>query len=1085
MKKPMLKFTLSALLLSAGAIAFAEGDAAVKLSNGVEIAWDAFVSALNGGVTATGNIEDLPANNQMAINLQTAQTNLTDAQAAQTRAANAFNTAKAAVDAFTATDPTLQNKWRKALNSAQAYRDSFNADDPGYDDNEYVKAIKAAQDTVAAFDATDPEKQNEYAKALAAAKTKVDAYGDGTESGLIYEAQQAINTAAGDTVKIHEVYYAAMAGYKALQDSVGKLQDTIGINQSNKAAWSQTLTNELPGQISYVKGLLDDKYGTTTTTSTPIGWLNEIYTAATTFKNAYNNGKPVAGSSAVIYYQYLDKEYASNYEDWEELNLSFTATEGYTKLTVAEFANFVKTVNKADGKPVAFLAVYMGKNSDGEYNYGGPDGGGFLSISAWDSDSKATNLYKNVYDAIEALTKTAGFYESTTTTTYAVPANSTNHEADKAEMEEWLQELADYKEQQADLNAKIKKANSEITRLQDEIKDLNDEMATYTYTDTKYDLGEGMAQNLTFWKGEYDNAIKAVTDAKTAMSNLLEQQTKDNTALETAQQTFNTKRGEAVAAVTAANKAFNDAKTAAQTALETAQDNYDTNLETANNTLSTRQEEKEIADSNVTKAENALNSATAAAQKEADDIATTKALESYQSVTLTADVIATQSIAKPYAGTIKGDLHVINVQGVSVLFDEFDGKLQRTAINLPAKGAFAGNTTTASQFSYVAAWNGNNYARYYGENGLVTCTSLGELGYTARDFYGVDFATNKLVVRDDDTKVFSIAVQETDGAKPQTYVTYNGTSFIGKNGATVTIPDNRFALSADADIADLNGGAPANVYYGTPGNYICDNAVVVDKVQFYAPVDMTVGAVSIDRKFKKGYNSVCLPFAFSKDDAAGISALCTYDSESPEKFFFQIKEEAIPANNPFLMITSQEVTVTEPINNVTIKATPAKMYFSLEGETPDDLSFGTFAKLNATSFGASGSYKIYGLNGDKFQAAGTNAMFSAFRMAIRSEIVANQQEADNAPRRIALLDSRGIEIGSGLEGIEGVESGSSLDIATGVGEIIFTSEADYGKVEIYSIDGRVVAVADVMAGTSSVNVAKGVYIVMGKKVMVK
>lgn len=1082
MKKPMLKFTLSALLLSAGAIAFAEGDAAVKLSNGVEIAWDAFVSALNGGVTATGNIEDLPANNQMAINLQTAQTNLTDAQAAQTRAANAFNTAKAAVDAFTATDPTLQNKWRKALNSAQAYRDSFNADDPGYDDNEYVKAIKAAQDTVAAFDATKPEDQNQYAKNLAAAKTKVDAYGDGTESGLIYEAQQAINTAAGDTVKIHEVYYAAMAGYKALQDSVGKLQDTIGINQSNKAAWSQTLTNTLPGQISTVERLLK-KYEVPT--NTPVSWLNEIFTAANAFEGAYDQWINYEGSSyqnkGTVHYRYVTKS--------KTLFLAFgklpTTTDDQgnaeTWVTVNEenfWTKFIDTEGETARTAVNYLSIYLGSN----YTAGSTPG--YLKVNYKNTDQDY--IVSMAINAIADLTKTSGYY--TPSTTYAVPANSTNPEADKAEMEALLKKLDGYYKQQEDLNANIEEADAEIARLQDEIKDLNDEMATYTYTDTVYGLGEGQAQNLTFWKGEYDNAIKAVTDAKTAMSNLLEQQTKDNTALETAQQTFNTKRGEAVAAVTAANKAFNDAKTAAQTALETAQDNYDTNLETANNTLSTRQEEKEIADSNVTKAENALKSATAAAQKEADDIATTKALESYQSVTLTADVIATQSITKPYAGTIKGDLHVINVQGVSVLFDEFDGKLQRTAINLPANGAFAGNTTTASQFSYVAAWNGNNYARYYGENGLVTCTSLGELGYTARDFYGVDFATNKLVVRDDDTKVFSIAVQETDGAKPQTYVTYNGTSFIGKNGATVTIPDNRFALSADADIADLNDGAPANVYYGTPGNYICDNAVVVDKTQFYAPVDMTVGAVSINREFKQGYNSVCLPFAFSKSDADGsISALCTYDSETHEKFFFQIQEDAIPANTPFLMITSKKFKVTEPINNVTIKATPAKMYVSFEGQTPDDLSFGTFAKLNATNFidGATGNYKIYGLNGDKFQAAGTKATFSAFRMAIRSELVASQQEADQAPRRIALLDSRGIEIGSGLEGIEGVESGSSLDIATGVGEIIFTSEADYGKVEIYSIDGRVVAVADVMAGTSSVNVAKGVYIVMGKKVMVK
>ncbi|MDE7407926.1 MAG: hypothetical protein K2M76_05845, partial [Muribaculaceae bacterium] len=71
-------------------------------------------------------------------------------------------------------------------------------------------------------------------------------------------------------------------------------------------------------------------------------------------------------------------------------------------------------------------------------------------------------------------------------------------------------------------------------------------------------------------------------------------------------------------------------------------------------------------------------------------------------------------------------------------------------------------------------------------------------------------------------------------------------------------------------------------------------------------------------------------------------------------------------------------------------------------------------------------------------------------------------------------------------GIDNVElEGAMLDVVGAQGEIIITTEADYGKVEIYTVNGSVATVANVMAGTTTVNVPSGIYIVMGKKVMVK
>ena len=94
--------------------------------------------------------------------------------------------------------------------------------------------------------------------------------------------------------------------------------------------------------------------------------------------------------------------------------------------------------------------------------------------------------------------------------------------------------------------------------------------------------------------------------------------------------------------------------------------------------------------------------------------------------------------------------------------------------------------------------------------------------------------------------------------------------------------------------------------------------------------------------------------------------------------------------------------------------------------------------------------------------------------------------AQAAPRGIGIVDEKGVEITGDLSGIGSVNAdASSLTIAGGQGEIIITSDADYGKVEIYAVDGKLAAVANVIVGTTTVDVQKGLYIVMGKKVLVK
>lgn len=1057
MKKPMLKPAFAALTVGLGLAAFAD----VQLANNAgTITWDAFVAALNGGVK--GDVKNLPDG---------------DIKDALVDADKALTAANTTLQGFT----DGKTSYNTAVTNAENYLNSFNSKDyPAlYANNQYAKAIATAQTYLDSFDPKNTEAyaNNQYAKAVKDAEAEVAKLnGAATIEGSIAEAEAALATAA-DTAATHNVYYNAMAGLNDLKAQYAKNSADSLKWEQDKAAWSNTLTNTLPGLISNVQDQLKD-YEHTSTVTTPVAWLNTIYGAAKTFYNAYTSWTNYEGSKYVnkgtVYYRYVSKSKTLNLAfgaEPETFNadgdadtwLSINEEDFWTKFSDSE--NTTRTV-------VSVLNVYLGSGYENGETIG--QSSGYLNVGSYTSSALYENIIPLAYNAIKDLTNTPGYYKSITNTTYEVPADNTDPNINAENLKALLDELDGYNTQKSTLAGNIKNADIQIADLKADNVTLAGQIKGYKYEAKDAETeGEYVGQSNTVadWKTIYDAKIKTVTDAQ-------EEVEKRQAALETAE-----------AAVTAANATFTTEKGKAQDALDSANTTFTTEEGKAQEALKAAEEALGAAKSDATtaqeNAQTAYDRALRNAQAEVDRLA----LLNYQEVHLTADVVANTAITKTYSGTIWGNNHVITLDGPTYIFSQrFNGELVNAAVN----GAFASSTSGAT-FENVAYWPGGNaVGKYYNTDGTPTeYKTIDKLGYAVRGTFGVNFAGNKLAFLADDTKVYYVTVNNSTESNVPKYVTINEGAFVTTGGVDVTIPVNHFAFCADEDIAGKN--APANVYYGTAGNYTCDNATVIaDKVgnevpEFYAPVNMNVKSVTITRSFKKGYNSVCLPFEFSKSDADGISALCTYDSETSEKFFFQIQEDAIPANTPFLMITNKEVKVTEPIKDVTIKATPAKMYVSFEGLTPDDLSFGTFNKLNATNFldGAQGSYKIYGLNGDKFQAAGTNATFSAFRMAIRSELVASQQEADQAPRRIALLDSRGIEIGSGLEGIEGVESGSSLDIATGVGEIIFTSEADYGKVEVYSIDGRVVAVADVMAGTSSVNVAKGVYIVMGKKVMVK
>ena len=453
-------------------------------------------------------------------------------------------------------------------------------------------------------------------------------------------------------------------------------------------------------------------------------------------------------------------------------------------------------------------------------------------------------------------------------------------------------------------------------------------------------------------------------------------------------------------------------------------------------------------------------------------------LELYQNITLNKDVTATVAI-KDYSGTILGEGHVITLgDGLSELFQVFRGNLMKVAVN----GTIAQSQSTTAVYNNVATWSSNTGAFYDVRGNETTYDNLDQLGYAARANFGVNFADNKLTAISDESKVYSITVYRPSGAVPN-YVQIKDSKFVtGAAQTVVQIPDNMFAKSATTD---LKGKGFTNVFF-EDGK--CDKVVIKDRQEFYCPEDITAEVLEVERQFVAGQNAVCLPFELRADLSSEIEAICTYDKETPKRFYFKRIGEWVPANTPVLMLAHNAFSFDQ-LTDVVIRQTPASQMVIDEGDATDPSKcYGLLKKATRDEFqgGASESYKVYGLKDGAFHPAGENATFPAFRAVIYSDI-AEPTGLMAAPRYIGILDESGADITDEFTGIGGVKADNapSFEIAGGIGEISFTSDTDYGRVTVYTVEGKVAAMANVLAGTTTVSVPNGLYIVMGTKVLVK
>lgn len=264
-----------------------------------------------------------------------------------------------------------------------------------------------------------------------------------------------------------------------------------------------------------------------------------------------------------------------------------------------------------------------------------------------------------------------------------------------------------------------------------------------------------------------------------------------------------------------------------------------------------------------------------------------------------------------------------------------------------------------------------------------------------------------------------------------------------KLSTNVTSVDMRGTVTKDADVAPFfknpNTIVYADVAYDYKNVVANGNAAKVeltDANEFAIPENFNAAEVSLTRNMREGINSFVLPFWVNPDEL-GATKLATYKKSEGNKVIFEVKDKTVGvnANTPFITcdVAAEKAGDGKTLNfkDKGFVATPTSF---------DDTAFkGVYAPRSAKD--------LYGIDKNGYlHKGGDGATINAFH--------AYYQGAE-APAKISF---------------EGE--------ATGIDAVTTTSTSANGAV--YDLSGRRVA-----ASLAAAKLAKGIYVVNGKKVAVK
>lgn len=266
-----------------------------------------------------------------------------------------------------------------------------------------------------------------------------------------------------------------------------------------------------------------------------------------------------------------------------------------------------------------------------------------------------------------------------------------------------------------------------------------------------------------------------------------------------------------------------------------------------------------------------------------------------------------------------------------------------------------------------------------------------------------------------------------------------------KLSADVTSVDMRGTVTKDADVAPFfvnpNTIVYADVAYDYKNVVANGNAAKVeltDANAFAIPYKFDATNVLLTRNMREGINSFVLPFYVNPDEL-GATKLATYKKSEGNKVIFEVKDKTVGvnANIPFITcdVAAEKAGDGKTLNfkNKGFVATPTSFEEAFKG---------VYAHQSATG--------LYGIdkNGN-LHKGGVDATINAFHAYYLPAV------GEAAPATIS-FDGE----------------------ATGIDAVTTTSTSANGAV--YDLSGRRVA-----ANLAAAKLAKGIYVVNGKKVAVK
>ena len=229
-------------------------------------------------------------------------------------------------------------------------------------------------------------------------------------------------------------------------------------------------------------------------------------------------------------------------------------------------------------------------------------------------------------------------------------------------------------------------------------------------------------------------------------------------------------------------------------------------------------------------------------------------------------------------------------------------------------------------------------------------------------------------------------------------------------------------------------GQVINVVFGKP---------IVAQTQSAAITEIGEAHVVLNRQFLKGWNTICLPFATTPEAVAGTGAKAQAFAGAGADGLDFVVAETMTANTPYLIYVPADTEAQTFIANVTLEdATPAPV-------TDGDFTF-------------KGNYVANMPMADLYGVADKDGVQKIMKGSATAKLQGTR----------AYFDYSGASSVSGMRlNLEGQDDVTSID---GV-------EVMNGSFDIYNLQGIRVRTA----ATSLEGLGRGVYVVNGKKVMVK